>query len=225
MSSIGALDKWISLRTKQGGNQTNLIYFTGHGGKADKKTPHNTTAFLWNNSRLKVSDFVKKLDKLPKDQPCLLVMVQCYSGGFANVIFKEGNPEKGLSDYPRAGFFATVKDRVAAGASIRKRTIMNTARFWEGLCGESRVGNKTQNQTLTKTVKLHSPKLTPMVLRSTPIDIPIKTSDDSLRHFSAYPPRNRKKQTRTKQFKSSQTSSAESQRQGNKQTDGPMRPK
>ena len=105
VSSIGALDKWISLRTKQGGNQTNLIYFTGHGGKADKKTPHNTTAFLWNNSRLKVSDFVKKLDKLPKDQPCLLVMVQCYSGGFANAIFKEGNPEKGLSDYPRAGFF------------------------------------------------------------------------------------------------------------------------
>ena len=66
---------------------------------------------------------------MPKDQPCILVMVQCYSGGFANAIFKEGNPEKGLSDYPRAGFFATVSDRVAAGCTPTsgKRTIMNTA--------------------------------------------------------------------------------------------------
>ena len=128
MSSTVALDKWISMRAKQGGNQTNLIYFTGHGGKADKKTPYNTTAFLWNNSRLKVSDLVKKLDKLPPKQPCLLVMVQCYSGGFANVIFKEGNPEKGLSDYPRAIF----RDRQRPGRSglhptSEKRTIMNTA--------------------------------------------------------------------------------------------------
>ena len=58
-SSLVALDKWLRSRKKQGGKQTNFIYFTGHGGKADKKTPHNTTAYLWNNSRLKVADFVK----------------------------------------------------------------------------------------------------------------------------------------------------------------------
>ena len=41
-SSLVALDKWLRSRKKQGGKQTNFIYFTGHGGKADKKTPHNT---------------------------------------------------------------------------------------------------------------------------------------------------------------------------------------
>ena len=191
-SSLGALDKWISMRTKQGGNQTNLIYFTGHGGKADKKTPHNTTAYLWNNSRIKVSDFVKKLDKLPKDQPCLLVMVQCYSGGFANVIFKEGNPEKGLSDYPRAGFFATVKDRVAAGCTpdIREKNYHEySTRFWEGLCGESRIGEKTKQPDLNKDGKTSLAEAHAyVVLRSDTIDLPIKTSDVFLRHFSALSP-------------------------------------
>ena len=39
MSSTVALDKWISMRAKQGGNQTNLIYFTGHGVKPTRKLP------------------------------------------------------------------------------------------------------------------------------------------------------------------------------------------
>jgi hypothetical protein len=191
-SSLGALDKWVGMRTKQGGKQTNLIYFTGHGGKADKKTPHNTTAYLWNNSRLKVSDLVKKLDKLPKEQPCVFVMVQCYSGGFANIIFKEGNPKKGLSEYPRAGFFATVKDRVAAGCTpdIREKNYHEySTRFWEGLCGESRVGKKTKQPDLNKDGKTSLAEAHAyVILRSDTIDIPIKTSDVFLRHFSALSP-------------------------------------
>ncbi|MBT3638564.1 MAG: hypothetical protein HN531_16655 [Opitutae bacterium] len=193
-SSLGALDKWVSMRAKQGGEQTNLIYFTGHGGKADKKTPHNTTAYLWNNSRLKVSELVRKLDKLPKEQPCIFVMVQCYSGGFANIIFKEGNPKKGLSEYPRAGFFATVKDRVAAGCTpdIREKNYHEySTRFWEGLCGESRVGKKTKQPDLNKDGKTSLAEAHAyVILRSDTIDIPIKTSDVFLRHFSALAPPN-----------------------------------
>ena len=227
MSSTVALDKWISMRAKQGGNQTNLIYFTGHGGKADKKTPYNTTAFLWNNSRLKVSDLVKKLDKLPPKQPCLLVMVQCYSGGFANVIFKEGNPEKGLSDYPRAGFFATVKDRVAAGCTpdIREKNYHEySTRFWEGLCGESRVGNKTQKPDFDKDGKTSLAEAHAyVVLRSDTIDIPIKTSDVFLRHFSALSPQKETGKTDSNKTnsKSSQTSptAEEPTDNKNKQTD------
>jgi hypothetical protein len=191
-SSLAALDKWISTRTKQGGKQTNLIYFTGHGGKADKKTPHNTTAYLWNNTRLKVSDLVKKLNKLPKDQPCVFVMVQCYSGGFANIIFKEGDPKKGLSEYPRAGFFATVKDRVAAGCTpdIREKNYFEySTRFWEGLCGESRIGKKTKKPDLNKDGRTSLAEAHAyVVLRSDTIDIPIKTSEVFLRHFSALAP-------------------------------------
>lgn len=191
-SSLVALDKWLRSRKKQGGKQTNFIYFTGHGGKADKKTPHNTTAYLWNNSRLKVTDFVKKLDQLPKDQACIFVMVQCYSGGFANVIFKDGDPKKGLSDHPRAGFFATVKDRVAAGCTpdIREKNYREySTRFWEGLCGESRVGKKIKKPDFDKDGKTSlSEAHAYVIIKSETIDIPIKTSGVLLRRFSSLTP-------------------------------------
>ena len=191
-SSLVALDKWISERKKQGGKQTNLIYFTGHGGKADKKTPHNTTAYLWNNVRLKVTDFVKKLDQLPKDQPCIFVMVQCYSGGYANVIFKDGDPKKGLSEHPRAGFFATVKDRVAAGCTpdIREKNYKEySTRFWEGLCGESRIGKKIKKPDFDKDGKTSLAEAHAyVILKSDTIDIPIKTSGVFLRRFSSLTP-------------------------------------
>ena len=191
-SSLVSIDKWINERKKQGGKQTNLIYFTGHGGKADKKTPHNTTAYLWNNVRLKVADFVKKLDQLPKDQPCIFVMVQCYSGGYANVIFKDGDPKKGLSEYPRAGFFATVKDRVAAGCTpdIREKNYREySTRFWEGLCGESRIGKKIKKPDFDKDGKTSLAEAHAyVILKSDTIDIPIKTSDVFLRRFSSLTP-------------------------------------
>ena len=191
-SSLVALDKWINERKKQGGKQTNLIYFTGHGGKADKKTPHNTTAYLWNNARLKVADFVKKLDQLPKEQSCIFVMVQCYSGGYANVIFKGGDPKKGLSEYPRAGFFATVKDRVAAGCTpdIREKNYKEySTSFWEGLCGESRIGKKIKKPDFDKDGKTSLAEAHAyVILKSDTIDIPIKTSDVFLRRFSSLTP-------------------------------------
>jgi hypothetical protein len=191
-SSLVALDKWLNERKKQGGKQTNLIYFTGHGGKGDKKTPHNTTAYLWNNAKLKVADFVKKLDQLPKDQPCIFVMVQCYSGGFANVIFKDGDPKKGLSEHARAGFFATVKNRVAAGCTpdIREKNYREySTRFWEGLCGESRVGKKIKKPDFDKDGKTSLAEAHAFViLKSDTIDIPIKTSDVFLRRFSSLTP-------------------------------------
>tara|TARA_Y100001933_G_C19012013_1_gene569285 strand:+ start:4860 stop:6467 length:1608 start_codon:yes stop_codon:yes gene_type:complete len=204
-SSIAAIDKWIASRKRIGGDQTNLVYFTGHGGKGDKKTPQNTSAYLWDNARLKVSDFVKKIDQLPKEQACVFVMVQCYSGGFANVIFKEGDPKKGLSDHPRAGFFATVHDRVAAGCTpdIREKNYKEySTRFWEGLCGESRIGKKVKKPDFDKDGKTSLAEAHAyVVLRSDTIDIPIKTSDVFLRKFSSLtPPRDAKEKTEPESF-------------------------
>ena len=68
-SSIANVDKWFEKRKKTDSTEKNLIYFTGHGGKGDSKNPHNTTAYLWSTNRLKVTDFVKKLDQLRKNNP------------------------------------------------------------------------------------------------------------------------------------------------------------
>jgi hypothetical protein len=67
-SSIKEFDDWINDLNSSSDQSSNLIYFTGHGGKGEKKTPNNTTAYLWNNYKFKVSEFTKKLDGLPADQ-------------------------------------------------------------------------------------------------------------------------------------------------------------
>lgn len=186
-SSLSSIENWFKQRNKVIYPQTNLIYFTGHGGKGATKTPHDTTAYLWSNAKLKVSDFVKKLDQLPQRQSTILVMVQCYSGGFSNIIFKDGDPEKELSPHKRAGFFSTVQTRVAAGCTpdIRSENYREySTSFWEALSGVSRTGQTItkpdyDNNGETSLMEAHSY----VIINSDTIDIPIKTSDTLLRKY------------------------------------------
>ena len=186
-SLLADFDKWFDATSNNPGKEA-LVYFTGHGGKGDKKTPDNTTLHLWSNQKMRVRDFVKRLDKLPKEMPVTIVMVQCYSGGFANVIFKDGDPKKGMSDHARAGFFATVQDRVAAGCTpdIQEKNYKEySTSFWEALCGESRIGDSVKKPDfdgdgLTSYSEAHAH----VILTSDTIDIPIKTSGAFLRKFS-----------------------------------------
>ena len=189
-SSIAALDQWISRQKKAKSTRFNLVYFTGHGGKGSKKEPHNTTAYLWNNQNLNMQNFSKKLDGLPREQKTVCVMVQCYSGGFAHFMFKEGNQTKGLSTSPRAGFFATTHDRVAAGCTpdITESDYREySTTFWEAICGETRMGlqipkadyDKNGNTSLSEAHAY-------VVINSDTIDVPVKTSEIWLRTiFSA----------------------------------------
>ena len=186
-ASIPNLDKWLNQRKKSDLIQKNIIYFTGHGGKGDSKNPHNTTAYLWSNSRLKVNEFVKRLDELPLKQATILIMVQCYSGGFANILFQDGDPKKGVSKHARAGFFSTVQNRVAAGCTpdIREENYQEySTSFWEALSGQTRTGSTIvkpdyNSDGKTSLIEAHSY----VSIHSNTIDIPIKTSDVLLRKY------------------------------------------
>ena len=184
-SSLASLDGWISDRKKSANEAINLIYFTGHGGKGNKEKPRNTTAYLWNNVQLRVETLAKKLDGLPKNQPCLFVMVQCYSGGFADIMFKNGSPENGLSETIRGGFFATTHDRVAAGCTpdVRESDYREySTQFWEALCGTSRSGKKVRQPDYDGNGKTSmSEAHAYVVIHSDTIDLPVKTSEIWLR--------------------------------------------
>ena len=48
-----------------------------------------------------------------------------YRGGaFGNIIFKDGSPANELSDQPICGFFATTRERVAAGCTPEVKVLM-----------------------------------------------------------------------------------------------------
>ena len=96
-----------------------FVYVTAHGGGSrDRKNSHETTIAMWDRSSLKMTEFVALLDDLPNGVNVVCVMVQCHAGGFARMIFNDGDPDKGLSPQRRTGFFATVHDRKAAGCCL-----------------------------------------------------------------------------------------------------------
>src|SRR6185295_13844589 len=89
-----------------------FIYFTGHGGKGSPA--RNTTMALWGESDMPVREFMALLDKVSPKVEVVLVMVQCHSGGFADVIFEKAEAGPMLNSGRRCGFFATVPERTAA---------------------------------------------------------------------------------------------------------------
>lgn len=190
-ANVRAIDQWFDDHAPgpPGMDQDRLIlYFTGHGGKARERNSQNTRVHLWGDDSLTVSEFCDRLDRLPPDVPVVLVMVQCYSGGFANVIFKDGDPRKGLDDHARAGFFATIHSRPAAGCTpdIDEANYQEySSYFFAALLGENRVGEAVDRPDYdrdgrTSFAEAHGYAL----LASDSIDISIKTSDALLRHFS-----------------------------------------
>lgn len=189
VSSPKNIDDWFNNTGKQlGPDQRAFIYFTGHGGRTDNKKTQNTSIMLWNNQKLRVKDFTQRLDRLDKDTPVVLLMVQCFAGGFANVIFKDGDPNKGLADANRCGFFATVHDRTAAGCTpdINEAGYEDySTHFLAALLGETRTGETVPSADydgdgVVSFAEAHAYSL----IVSDSIDISIKTSDALLRKYS-----------------------------------------
>ncbi|RCS47801.1 hypothetical protein DTL42_14055 [Bremerella cremea] len=144
---------------------------------------------LWDHKTMTVTAWTEMLDELPQDMPVVAVMVQCYSGGFGNLIFQGGDPKNGMSSHPRCGFFSTVPDRVAAGCTpnINQAEYREySSYFWEALSGVSRTGETVHTPDFDgdgQTSLLEAHAYT--VLHADTIDIPTRTSDFFLREYSA----------------------------------------
>ena len=147
-SSKDNIVKWFDTHADQIGKTDKLlIYFTGHGGRGEKDNAQNTCLYLWPNHNMRMQDFTTQLDKLDPKTPVVMVMVQCFSGGFANAIFNDGDPAKGLSDYNRCGFYAAVHSRPAAGCTSHVNEAdykEYSSYFWAGLSGEDRLGEEVR---------------------------------------------------------------------------------
>jgi hypothetical protein len=107
---------WLEQSVQQRPNAPVFIYATGHGGQNSKDLDNNYLA-LWGGGGLYVRYLAMALDRFPQDTPVVAVMAQCYSGSFANFVYEGGNPEAPVSQQPRCGFFATVKDRTSVGCT------------------------------------------------------------------------------------------------------------
>lgn len=187
-ANIAALDAWFTAQSGWSPAERLLLYYTGHGGGGEKKTPRNTNLRLWDGEVFSVTDLVTRLDRMPSEVPVILVMVQCHSGGFADVIFAKGDATADLAGQPRCGFFSTVPERLAAGCTsdIDEEDYQEySTYFWAALAGETRLGRTLERPDYDRDGRVSLAEAHAYVIITSPtIDIPIKTSDVFLRRFS-----------------------------------------
>jgi Peptidase C13 family len=187
-SSRGAITEWFDqIGSKLRDDDRLLIYFTGHGGRGSNPA-RNTTLGLWPETSMAVKEFTALLDKVPAKVPVTLVMVQCYSGGFADTVFKDAKPGAELAAGTRCGFFATVHDRTAAGCTpdISEENYHEySTDFWAAISGRTRLGEELRLPDYNGDGRISFSEAHAYVqLTSNTTDIPICTSDTFLRSVS-----------------------------------------
>lgn len=176
--------------------QHGLVYFTGHGslghsqgwgplGDRSREALENTTYSVWNDGELSVKELAAALQKWPAKAPLVLVMVQCHSGGFANVMFEGGDPKKPVWDRDFCGFFAATADRESSGCTseVDERDYQDfTTHFFAALSGRSRSGQPVSGTDYDHdgTVSLLEAYAWTHLI-DTSIDVPVCTSDAYLR--------------------------------------------
>ena len=204
MTSNANIDRWFAVvgkKTKPGDRV--ILYATAHGGLGkNKKKSNETKLYLWNNQSISVKDLSQKLEKLPKGVDVVLVMVQCHSGGFANVIFNQADKKAGATTRNICGFFSTIYSRPAAGCTpdIDEENYEEySTYFWAGLSGTTRTGKKIPKPDFDRDDKVSFEEAhAHVLLTSNSIDIPIKTSGVFLRAYSVLKqPKDWKPKTKT----------------------------
>ncbi len=182
-------------QTAQSG-QKGLLYFTGHGSPGANalgsllglggEDTQNTLYACWGNQDLSVRELAGLLQPIwPQRAPLVLVMVQCHAGGFANLLFEGGDPQKAVWNRDFCGFFAATGDRQAAGCTsqVDERDYQDfTTHFFAALSGISRDGRPISGADCDQngTVSLLEAFAWANV-RDLSIDVPVCTSDTFLR--------------------------------------------
>jgi len=174
-----------------------VIYATGHGGRPKRPergrrragaNSYNTILYFWNSETLSASEFTDLLDGFPKDVQVVLIMVQCYAGGFSHTIFNHADAKQGLSPYERCGFFAQLHDRGAAGCTPDADEAdfeEYSGCFWGALAGKSRNGKTINTADYDKNGHVSFAEAHAYaVIESDTIDVPVRTTEALLRQYS-----------------------------------------
>ena len=167
-----------------------LLYFAGHGTQ-DERNEANTHYDLWDKDTLKVRALADELARFPRQVPVVLVMAQCFSGAFADVLFTHADPKSSLTNQNLVGFFSAQKDREAAGCSYATGEADYqdfSSYFFGALCGQDRFGGKAMGADYDGDgkVTLHE-AFCYALIHDPSADTPVCTSDIFLQQLAPLP--------------------------------------
>lgn len=93
-----------------------LLYFAGHGSRDDASG--QVVYSLWNNEDLSAPELAAEIARLPAKAVVTVVMAQCYSGAFADLLFRNADAKGEPAPQNIAGFFSARPDRTASGCGV-----------------------------------------------------------------------------------------------------------
>lgn len=167
-----------------------LLYFTGHGSPG-RPGYENNRYDLWSGQSIDVKTLATAVDAFPAQTPLTLVMVECFSGAFANLLFDQGDPANSLSAHHICGFFASVPQRMAAGCTpeVNEANYRDfTSYFFAALTGIDRLGKPVTGADYNRDGHVGMDEAYAYALiHDDSIDTPICTSDVFLRHYVTTP--------------------------------------
>lgn len=136
---------------------TLMLFVTDHGTRG--KGPLGNKIELW-NQQINVGELRNMLRPLPPKTRVVTVMSQCYSGGFANLLYKGPNRVHGR----RCGFFSTLASREAYGC-------------FPETASADRVGHAYRMGRAMRTAATFADAHRVTLLTDTTPDVPLATSD------------------------------------------------
>ena len=163
-----------------------FIYVTAHGGRGERENEFDTCIHGWDDSEIRVHELSTWLDRLPSSTPVVMVMTQCYAGGFAHSIFNQGDKENGLAEPVRCGFFGQRHDLMAAGCRNDIEDDQEySSYFWGAFLGKTRSGVALKNVDINRDgaislAEAHACAL----LHCNTIDVPVRATESFLRVYS-----------------------------------------
>jgi hypothetical protein len=168
-------------------NRSLLLYFTGHGSPGKSDYDNNVYDMWGKDEALSVRECARQIEQLPAGAPVTVVMVQCFSGAFANLLFEGGDPKGEVIARDFAGFYATVNTRVAAGctSAVNEAEYHDfTSYFFAALTGRDRVGRAVTGCDYNHDGRVGMNEAYCYTLNNDEsIDVPVCTSDVFLRRF------------------------------------------
>ena len=142
-------------KVKLGAGDVLLLYVTDHG-LSGGRDPLDNTILLWNKETLSVRELGGMIDGLDPGVRVVMLMSQCFSGGFAGLSRSKGPAV--------CGYFASTADRPAYGCFPENR-------------GKEKAGHAFQFiHALASTRRMEDAHAAVLAGDDTP-DVPIRTSD------------------------------------------------
>ncbi len=168
-----------------------LVYATCHGERGS--AAHDNSMSLWGGQGLQVrelSDLLSPKQEGRVQRPVRFVITSCYGGGFADLIFRQADPQKGLSDADQCGLFAAPWDDEASGCDPnpdRRAQESYAIHFWHALAGQDRLARPRRSE-----IDLDADGVIGLLeahtwarIHAASFDIPTNTSERYLRHVGS----------------------------------------